>query len=97
MRHKRTLLINPIPNIFTSTNKDLNGGYRTSDKIGKNLLSLALGYAKKRNIKIPVLCMGYISSILNDKEIKNSYFENCENVISFLKSNEVSFVYYMDQ
>ena len=90
MRHKHTLLINPIPNKLTSTNKDLNGGYGTSDQIGKNLLSLALGYAKKINIKIPVLCMGYISSILNDKEIKNSYFENCENVISFLKSNEVS-------
>ncbi len=90
MRNKHALLINALPNTPTSTNKDLNGGYGTSDHIGKNLLSRAIGYAKKRNIKIPILCMGYISSILNEKKIKNSYFENCKNAISFLQKNDVN-------
>ena len=90
MGHEQTLLINPLPNTLTSTNKDLNGGYGTSDQIGSNLFSRILGYAKKRNIKIPVLCLGYISSILNQKEIKNNYFENCDEVISFLQNNKVN-------
>jgi len=90
MKFKSILLINPIPKSFTSINKDLNGGYGTRDEIGKNILSKVISYAKKRNIKIPVLCMGYISAILNSKKIKNYYFENCENVISFLKNNKAN-------
>ena len=55
---KRTWLIsNPIPNTSTSCNKDLNGGYGTWDKIGNNLISQFIARAKKKNIKIPVLCL----------------------------------------
>ena len=87
MATKYTLLINPIPNLITSVNKDLNGGYGTIDEIGSNLLSKTIGYAKKRNIKIPVLCMGYIAAILKSKNIENNYFENCKKAISFIKKN----------
>lgn len=86
-----TLLINPLPNVITSVNKDLNGGYGTKDEIGKNLLSKLLGYGKKRNIKIPVLCMGYIASILKSKNIKTEYFENCKKVINFINKHNVNF------
>ena len=85
-----TLLINPIPNVITSVNKDLNGGYGTKDEIGKNLLSKLLKLGKKRNIKIPVLCMGYIASILKSKNIKTEYFENFKKVINFIKKNKVN-------
>ena len=90
MSKYHTLLINPIPDVITSVNKDLNGGYGTRDEIGKNILSKLIGYGKKRNIKIPVLCMGYITSILKSKKIKNDYLENCKKVISFIKKNKVN-------
>ena len=71
---KRTWLIsNPIPNSSTSCNKDLNGGYGTWDKIGNNLISQFIARAKKKNIKIPVLCLAYISSILESKGISSIY------------------------
>ena len=48
-KKKRLWLIsNPIPESETSCNKDLNGGYGTWDKIGKNIISKFIARAKKK-------------------------------------------------
>ena len=73
------LISNPIPKSETSCNKDLNGGYGTQDKIGKNIISKFIARAKKNNIKIPVLCLGYIRAILDKKNIDSIYSESLLN------------------
>ncbi len=76
MKKTNWLICNPLPNTLTSCNKDLNGGYGTWDKIGNSLISKFIARSKKNNIKIPVLCLGYISAILEEKGINCIYSEN---------------------
>ena len=76
LKPRKWLICNPLPNTSTSCNKDLNGGYGTWDKIGKNLVSKFIARLKKNNIKIPVLCLGYIRALLEEKGIKCTYTEN---------------------
>ena len=90
---ERTWLIsNPIPNTSTSCNKDLNGGYGTWDKIGNNLLSKFIARLKKKNIKIPVICLGYISSILESKGINTIYTESILNSKQIIKKEKIECV-----
>ena len=77
LKKRKWLISNPLPNTATSCNKDLNGGYGTWDKIGNNLISKFIAKSKKKNnIKIPVLCLGYIRAILEEKGINCNYSEN---------------------
>ena len=90
---KRTWLIsNPIPNSSTSCNKDLNGGYGTWDKIGNNIISKFISRAKKKNIKIPVLCLGYINSILESKGINSIYTESLINSKQIIQNEQIECV-----
>ena len=90
---KRTWLIsNPIPNTFSSCNKDLNGGYGTWDKIGNNLISKFIARLKKKNIKIPVICLGYISSILESKGINTIYTESLSNTKQIIQKEKIECV-----
>ena len=64
---KRWLIANPLPTNATSCNKDLNSGYGTIDNIGSSVISRILGKVKKKNIKLPVLALGYVAAILKTK------------------------------
>lgn len=90
MTEKRTWLIaNPIPDSSTSCNKDLNGGYGTWDKIGNNIISKFISKAKKNNIKLPVLCLGYIRAILEEKGIDCIYSESLIDSKKLIKTNKI--------
>ena len=90
---ERTWLIsNPIPNTSTSCNKDLNGGHGTWDQVGNNLLSKFIARLKKKNIKIPVICLGYISSILESKGINTIYTESLLNSKQLIQKEKIECV-----
>ena len=82
------IISNPIPNSSSSCNKDLNGGYGTWDKFSDNPFSRIISKAKKKNIKLPVLCLGYIHSILKNKNIDCSYSESYKESISLIKKKD---------
>ena len=89
-KKKRLWLIsNPIPESETSCNKDLNGGYGTWDKIGNNIFSKFIARAKKDNIKLPVLCLGYIRAILHEKNIDSIYSESLINSKAIIQREEI--------
>lgn len=92
LKKRNWLLCNPLPNTSTSCNKDLNGGYGTWDKIGNNLISKFIAKSKKNNIKIPVLCLGYIRAILEEKGINCSYSENLTDSKIKIKNDEIEAV-----
>ena len=83
------LISNPLPDSSTSCNKDLNGGYGTWDKIGDNLISKLIARAKKSNIKLPVLCLGYIQQIIESKNIQCFYSENYKESINIIKNEGI--------
>ena len=95
IKQRKWLICNPIPNSYSSCNKDLNGGYGTWDKIGDNIISKIIGKAKKNNIKIPVLCLGYIHTILIKKGFDCIYSENYKEslIISKKESYEGVIIY----
>ena len=83
------LISNPLPDYSTSCNKDLNGGYGTWDKIGDNLISKLIARAKKRNIKLPVLCLGYIQKIIESNNIQCFYTESYNESLNIIKNKEI--------
>ena len=90
MIKKRSWLIsNPLPDSSTSCNKDLNGGYGTWDKIGENLISKLIARAKKSNIKLPVLCLGYIQKIIESNDIQCFYTESYDESIKIIENKEI--------
>ncbi len=91
-KNRKWLICNPLPNTSTSCNKDLNGGYGTWDKIGNNLLSKFIARSKKSNIKIPVLCLGYIRAILEEKGINCNYSENIEESKKIIQNDLIEAV-----
>ena len=85
---RRWLIANPLPTNSTSSNKDLNGGYGTIDNIGSNVISSILGKVKKKNIKLPVLALGYIAAILKTKGIKANYSERPSEIKELVIQNQ---------
>ncbi len=91
-KNRKWLICNPLPNTSTSCNKDLNGGYGTWDKIGNNLISKFIARSKKNNIKIPVLCLGYIRAILKEKGINCSYSEKIIDTNKIIQKGDIEAV-----
>ncbi len=89
MSNRKWLICNPIPNSLASCNKDLNGGYGTWDVIGGNILSIIMGYMKKRSVKIPVMCLAYINEILSRKGIQTFYSEDYDEIIKIVENFEI--------
>ncbi len=86
------LISNPLPKSSTSCNKDLNGGYGTWDKIGNNFISKIIGRLKKRNIKLPVLCLSYIQKLLEDRNINCFYSEDFYETLKIISKKKIEYV-----
>lgn len=65
-------------------NKDLSAGFGTSSHFGNNWSSILLTSFKRKNVKIPILMFGYLSSILTNRGYEVVSITNLEEV-----SNEV--------
>ena len=89
IKNRSWLISNPLPDSSTSCNKDLNGGYGTWDRIGDNLISKLIARAKKSNIKLPVLCLGYIQKIIESNDIKCFYTESYDESIKIITNKEI--------
>ena len=90
MIQKRSWLIsNPLPVSNTSCNKDLNGGYGTWDRIGDNFISKLIAKAKKSNIKLPVLCLGYIQKIIESNGIQCFYTESYDESLKIIENKKI--------
>ena len=90
MIQKRSWLIsNPLPVSNTSCNKDLNGGYGTWDRIGDNFISKLIAKAKKSNIKLPVLSLGYIQKIIESNGIQCFYTESYDESLKIIENKKI--------
>ena len=85
---KKWLIANPLPTNATSCNKDLNSGYGTIDNIGSSVISRILGKVKKKNIKLPVLALGYVAAILKTKGIEANYSERASEIKDLIINNQ---------
>jgi anaerobic magnesium-protoporphyrin IX monomethyl ester cyclase len=56
-------------------NKDLNGGFGTSDEYGNSITSKILKSIKRRSVKLPIIGFAFLQAILK-KQHEVKYFEN---------------------
>ena len=56
-------------------NKDLNGGFGTSDDYGDSLFSKILKFVKRKSIRLPIITLAYLQAIFKNKGHYVEYFE----------------------
>jgi len=59
----------------SSMNKDLNGGFGTSDYFGESFTSKALMKFKKKNVRLPIITLAFLQAIFKSQGHQVSYFE----------------------
>lgn len=56
-------------------NKDLNGGFGTADSYTKRWPEKIIGMIKRKNIRLPIISLGFLMGILKQKNIAAKYYE----------------------
>jgi anaerobic magnesium-protoporphyrin IX monomethyl ester cyclase len=75
--HTKIAVVHPINSLRNLViNKDLNGGLGTADSYAEHsILERMIGYAKRRNVIIPVTSLIYLMGILKSRGFEAHYYE----------------------
>jgi len=71
-------VVNVVSKARTAMNKDLNGGFGTSDSYSGSVFEKVISVVKRRSIRLPIISLAYLMGIFKDRGISARYFEGAE-------------------
>ena len=76
MKKLSIALVNVVnKNKKTAMNKDLNGGFGTSDEYGNSLSSRIIKAIKRKSVRLPIIGFAFLQAIFKQQGHDVEYFE----------------------